>query len=390
MGSIKTFSAYPPSSQFQNLKLSKDCFFFNPLKPSLCSFNPLNIHDRHRLRISSKHSCISPFPQILTSSLSKTNYKFTNFLSEKVLVSLVGAFIFIGSFGLITRQSLALPAQTTGSSVNLEEKRDAHMEKSEDEEMFEKVLEMEPRNVEALKVVVYGKMRRGQTKEAVKYVERLIDIEPEQVEWRLLEALCYEMMGQLSKAKTLFKEILIERPLLLRALHVISLKRDATDRWMQRLEHGTVEPFQSVLLSEVFVGLALVMHKSLEGPAVFEMLNKALEVARHEKRVTEERNIRILIAQMLVVKGELEEALKKFQDLVSDNPRDFRPYLCQGIIYSLLGRKEAAAEHFETYQSLVPDEFPQRIFLDDVVLEAKTKSREWFQEEFQPEFSYKK
>ncbi|KAI5588070.1 hypothetical protein POPTR_005G085700v4 [Populus trichocarpa] len=356
MGSIKTFSAYPPSSQFQNLKLSKDCFFFNPLKPPLCSFNPLNIHNRHRLRISSKHSCMSPFPQILTSSLSKTNYKFTNFLSEKVLVSLVGAFIFIGSFGLNTRQSLALPAQTTGPSVNLEEKRDAHMEKSEDEEMFEKVLEMEPRNVEALKVVVHGKMRRGQTKEAVKYVERLIDIEPEQVEWRLLEALCYEMMGQLSKAKTLFKEILIERPLLLRALH----------------------------------GLALVMHKSLEGPAVFEMLNKALEVARREKRVTEERNIRILIAQMLVVKGELEEALKKFQGLVSDNPRDFRPYLCQGIIYSLLGRKEAAAEHFETYQSLVPDEFPQRMFLDDVVLEAKTKSREWFQEECQAESSYKK
>ena len=45
-----------------------------------------------------------------------------------------------------------------------------------------------------------------------------------------------------------------------------------------------------------------MMHRSLEGPAVFEMLNKALEVARREKRVTEERNIRILIAQMLVVK----------------------------------------------------------------------------------------
>jgi len=49
-------------------------------------------------------------------------------------------------------------------------------------------------------------------------------------------------------------------------------------------------------------GLALVMHKNLEGPAVFEMLSKALEVAHREKRVTEERNIRILIAQMHVVK----------------------------------------------------------------------------------------
>jgi hypothetical protein len=64
--------------------------------------------------------------------------------------------------------------------------------------------------------------------------------------------------------------------------------------------------------------------------------------------------------------------------------------LWQGIIYSLLDRKEEAAEQFETYRSLVPEEFPQRIFLDDVVLEAKTKSRERFRKEFQAEFSYRK
>lgn len=49
-------------------------------------------------------------------------------------------------------------------------------------------------------------------------------------------------------------------------------------------------------------GLALVMHKNREGTAVFVMLDKALEIARRENRVIEERNIRILIAQMHVVK----------------------------------------------------------------------------------------
>lgn len=52
----------------------------------------------------------------------------------------------------------------------------------------------------------------------------------------------------------------------------------------------------------MFQGLAMVMHKNVEGPAVFEMLNGALEVARQEKRVNEERNIKILVAQMYVVK----------------------------------------------------------------------------------------
>ena len=46
----------------------------------------------------------------------------------------------------------------------------------------------------------------------------------------------------------------------------------------------------------------MVMHKNNEGAAVFDMLNQALELAIHEKRVTEERNIKILIAQMHLVK----------------------------------------------------------------------------------------
>ncbi|CAH9144282.1 unnamed protein product [Cuscuta epithymum] len=73
----------------------------------------------------------------------------------------------------------------------------------------------------------------------------------------------------------------------------------------------------------------MVMHKNLEGPAVFEMLNGALEVACREKRVNEERNIKILIAQMHVTKGELQEALEKLKNLLQENPRDFRPYLRQ-------------------------------------------------------------
>ena len=54
-------------------------------------------------------------------------------------------------------------------------------------------------------------------------MEDLIAAEPNEVEWRLLLALCYETMGQLSKAKKLFREILKKRPLLVRALHVIFL-----------------------------------------------------------------------------------------------------------------------------------------------------------------------
>jgi len=62
----------------------------------------------------------------------------------------------------------------------------------------------------------------------------------------------------------------------------------------------------------------------------------------------------------------------------------------QGIIYSLLGKNEEAAQQFETYQTLVPEEFPQRGFLDDVAIAAKRTSLEQFKKEFRDQFSYRK
>ncbi|XP_021895543.1 protein SLOW GREEN 1, chloroplastic isoform X2 [Carica papaya] len=353
MGSLRSF-VLVSQKEFQKSEFLNH----NPrksLNPPLTS--PPNMPKQHALpfqrskrqiasvQLTQSHIGFTPKSNLSRlSSFLLQQRSFVNILSEKVVMVLVWSIIFMGLFN--TKPSMALHAQIRSSGASSEENQSKKEEKSENEVMFEKILEREPRNLEALKVILYGKMRRGKTKEAVEYVERLIDVDPEEVEWRLLQALSYEMMGQISKAKRLFNEILESRPLLLRALH----------------------------------GLAMVMHKNHEGPAVFEMLNKALNVAQHKKRKTEERSIKILIAQM---HGELEEGLKKFQDLVNENPRDFRPYLCQGIIYSLLDKKKKAAEQFEIYQSLVPEEFPQRGFLDDVVLAAKTKPQEKLQNEFE-------
>ena len=53
-------------------------------------------------------------------------------------------------------------------------------------------------------------------------------------------------------------------------------------------------------------------------------------------------------------------------------------FLLQGIIYGLLNKKKEAEEQFEIYRSLVPEEFPQRGFLDDIVLAAKKGSGQPF------------
>ncbi|KAK4366832.1 hypothetical protein RND71_014712 [Anisodus tanguticus] len=319
-----------------------------------------------KLQSTSKKSQNS---SILTCSW-KPQKEISHFFSEKIVFLLVGSFLIMG---LRAKHVLSVPQPVQESSV-LETQEGNN---SEEEEMYVRLLEKNPRDVEALKTIVNVKMRKGKTKEGLKYVEKLIEVQPREMEWRLLQAICYEMMGQLSKAKRLFKDILKQRPLSLRALHI------SFDAMVLTYKSSFFEESSSTF------GLAMVMHKNFEGPAVFDMLNGALEVARREKKVNEERNIKILVAQMHVVKGELEEALQKFKLLVQENPRDFRPYLCQGIVYSLLDKKKEADEQFEIYRSLVPEEFPQRGFLDDVVLAAKTETREQLEKEFKNEFSCK-
>ncbi|XP_020572623.1 protein SLOW GREEN 1, chloroplastic [Phalaenopsis equestris] len=284
----------------------------------------------------------SPNPKVL--AVHKTQPTFFKTFRDGAAVLLLGSFLLLGRYG--RRPSLALsdPLKSNISDC-LEEKIETQKKKErddDDDELYARLLERDPADVDALKLCLYAEMKKGKREEAVKYLERLIALDPDEVEWRLLHALLYELMGHFGKAKKLFKEILKERPLLVKALY----------------------------------GLALAMHKNKEGPAAFVMLDKALDIAHRERRLSEERSIRIIIAQMYVLKGDLDVALRQFEDLIKEEPRDFRPHLCQGITYSLLGKRKEANEEFDIYQSLVPDEFPQRDFFGDVILAAKTELQE--------------
>uniref|UniRef100_A0A0D9WDH5 Uncharacterized protein n=1 Tax=Leersia perrieri TaxID=77586 RepID=A0A0D9WDH5_9ORYZ len=240
---------------------------------------------------------------------------------------------------------------------NEEEKEKEKEEDDEEVRMYLEILRADPGDVEALKCVLFAKMRRADWGGALGFARRLREAEPgEEVEWRLMEALLHELKGELVEAELVFREVLAEKPLLVRALH----------------------------------GLALCMHKRSEGPTVFEMLEKALQLAISEERVPEERNIKLLIAQMHVVKGQLDVASEKLQTLINEDPRDFRPHLCQGIVYALLDKKEEADELFDTYRSLVPDEFPDKSFINDVIQAARVESGERLQKDFGSEFLSKK
>ncbi|KAK4396272.1 protein SLOW GREEN 1, chloroplastic [Sesamum angolense] len=75
-------------------------------------------------------------------------------------------------------------------------------------------------------------------------------------------------------------------------------------------------------------------------------------------------------AHLYAYNGELELAKNGFNELLMkdpfrveayhglEEPRDFRPYLCQGIIYTLLRKNGEAEKNFEKYRRLVPKGHP--------------------------------
>jgi hypothetical protein len=102
---------------------------------------------------------------------------------------------------------------------------DDEEEEEEDDEvqMYLEVLIEDPGDVAALKCVLFARMRRKDWGGALQYAAQLRQAEPGEVEWRLMEALLHELKGDLAEAERLFQDVLAEKPLLVRALHVSTL-----------------------------------------------------------------------------------------------------------------------------------------------------------------------
>ncbi|KAG0462939.1 hypothetical protein HPP92_021415 [Vanilla planifolia] len=121
-------------------------------------------------------------------------------IKEGAGVLLLGSFFFF--CGHAGRLSPALADDLkSGVSGSVEEKIETQKTKGEeDDDLYAKLWRMS----------LYVKMKKGKRVEAVKYLERLVALEPEEVEWRLLQALSYDLMGKVGKSKRLFMNVLKE------------------------------------------------------------------------------------------------------------------------------------------------------------------------------------
>lgn len=208
----------------------------------------------------------------------------------------------------------------------------------EAERALEERLTTHPDDTDALHALMECKIRARKIEEAMAVLDRLIEVEPEEYEWPLLKANMHIYNDEHAQARNLFEEILKRDPLRVEAFHGLVMATSESN-----------EPLRALL----------------------RRVEEALEACKKQNRDSDVRDFKLLIAQIKVMEGNFSEALKAYQDLVKEEPRDFRPYLCQGIIYTLLRKKDEAEKQFDKFRRLVPKDHPYKEYFEDNMFATK-------------------
>ncbi|KAJ8574265.1 hypothetical protein K7X08_026070 [Anisodus acutangulus] len=193
----------------------------------------------------------------------------------------------------------------------------------EDNSPLTQFLESNDEATETLKNLLQEKLEAGEDEESLKILTKLSSTQPEHTEWKFLTARLLNEMGKVLEAREIFEDILSKTPLSFEAL------------------------FEN----------ALLMDRCGEGVKVIQRLEEALRIAEEENKVKEGRDVRFIMAQVQFLQKNVEEALRSYDELEKEDPKDFRPYFCKGMIYSLLDRNKEAREQFAKYRELSPKKF---------------------------------
>ncbi|RRT79349.1 hypothetical protein B296_00010938 [Ensete ventricosum] len=297
------------------------------LKPFLCSSSP-KLCPSLRASCSSKSSSNSLAPVIKIASVAAaTSIAAAAFFLARLCPPALAA-----APPAPAVQSDALPSDGSSETTPLTE--------AEKERILEERLASHPDDVRSLRALMELKVKAGRLVDAIGIVDRLIALEPAEKDLPLLKSHLQSYDGDTETAKRGFEELLEKDPFLVEAYHGLVMATSQSE------DDGDLD-------------------------AILKRVEDAMELCKKARRKEDLRDFKLLMAQIKVIEGKYEDSLKIYQELVKEEPRDFRPYLCQGIIYTLLRKKDEAEKQFQKYRRLVPKGHPYAQYFDDNMIAMK-------------------
>uniref|UniRef100_A0A0V0IC57 Putative ovule protein n=1 Tax=Solanum chacoense TaxID=4108 RepID=A0A0V0IC57_SOLCH len=285
---------------------------------------------------SSQNSKI-PKPLVPQTPNEKPHNPFS-FVKPTLIATITATTLLFARYFVFPKPALSNQAFTP-SAMETDVVRDA-ISDEERERTIEEHLVTHPDDVEALRILMEIRIKNKKMLDAISIIDRLIELEPNETEWPLLKSHLYVNSGEIELAKVGFNEILKKDPFRVEAYH------------------GLV--------------MAASQDESIEELAEIEKkVEEGIKLCKKEKKKSDLRDFKLLLAQIRVIEGKYEDALKVYQELIKEEPRDFRPYLCQGIIYTLLRKNNEAEKCFEKYRRLVPQGHPYARYFDENMIATK-------------------
>ncbi|KAK7267548.1 hypothetical protein RIF29_20224 [Crotalaria pallida] len=286
-----------------------------------------------RASSSSSSSPSNPYfhnPKSALSRILQTLTPFFSFLTEPATVALFAFSLFFVRLPFkptVRVTPIAPPPETTTEIFTRDQDED---------EQFD----TDAQNTQALKSILEVKIGEGKIDEAIRAVDILIELEPEEFEWPLLKAQIYTRNGELELAMNTFEDVLKKDPFCVEALHGLMMASFKLNRLSNELLDGVEE---------------------------------AMKFYESEKRDSEARELKLLIAQAKVIEGDFNGAVKLYEEVEKEEPKDFRPCLCQGIVYTMLRKEDEAEKQFEKFRKLVPEDHPYKEYFEDNAMEFSMK-----------------
>ncbi|XP_021843687.1 protein SLOW GREEN 1, chloroplastic-like [Spinacia oleracea] len=152
--------------------------------------------------------------------------------------------------------------------------------RSEVKSPLSQLLESNSEFMDNLRSLLQKKHEIGLDEEALNILGKLVEAQPFEME---------RLLSEMAKAQEAFEDILALNPLSFEAL------------------------FEN----------ALLMNGSSESDTVIARLEQALSIAMDENKAKEARDVRLIITQIQFLHKNVDEALKNYEELIKEDPKDF-------------------------------------------------------------------
>ncbi|KAL3623030.1 hypothetical protein CASFOL_031846 [Castilleja foliolosa] len=314
-----------------------------PLNPHRPSFSkPLSLRITPPSLSHLSHSTVKasyqnhPNPNHLNKSRSFFKSQIYNEISNSMpikstlVTTIATAAIFLSGFQFSVKPSVAAPIPPpptveSESATPVEEKA----------KLVEEQLYTNSDDIDELKNLVEIKVKSRKIPDAIKILDKLMELEPDEIEWLFLRAHLYAHNGQFQLSRKVFNEMLNKNPSSLDACQGL-VNVDSQEESIEELKQTEKRIEEAIILAK-------------------ENTENAANLS----------DFKLLRAQNRVLQGKHDDALNILKELEKEEADDFRVYLCQVLVYILLDRKSEAEISYEKYKGLVPEGHLFDTYFDD-------------------------